>query len=409
MHNIIERHKVGFWLGFITIYTLLAMFSLETRDPWSLSSAVWLPAGLVLGTLCICPRLYWPLWGVSAGLLHIFLSLLYGRTLDVALTFAVVDLAILFPLAMMWHSVQRYLNHFSWHREMLLLLTGIYVASVLGGVLSALILMLLDYPVILSHFYTWSLSNATGCLSIASFFIIYRYIPEERVKLTLAQIFSLILVVGIFLLPPALLQNPLINHALLYLVLGITLVLSARWSLRLVSGFFLFLTVLVSLCTLSELGPLAVLSQLGLQTSQLFLLATISLGYIVATHCKEISVHGEKMHQQLLLLETLLKSQQPVFFQLQADAKELTWLQAEPVFGISPKDVMTLQLLQARLHPEDRGRFTDCLSMATNKISEAGENTFRMLLADYHYHDVRCNFVHNHPQFGTLGVLILYT
>lgn len=90
------RKGIGYWLAFIAIYLVLAMISMENRDSWSLSSAVWLPAGLVLGILCTSPRIYWPIWGVSAALLHILVSVLFGRTIDIALTFALVDLSVLF-------------------------------------------------------------------------------------------------------------------------------------------------------------------------------------------------------------------------------------------------------------------------------------------------------------------------
>ncbi|KGT89127.1 hypothetical protein NG99_20050 [Erwinia typographi] len=403
------RKGMGYWLTFVAIYFVLATISMENRDPWSLSSAVWLPAGLVLGILCTSPRIYWPIWGVSAALLHILVSVLFGRTIDIALTFALVDLAVLFPLAMMWHSVHRYLNHLSYRSETLLLLTGVYFASALGGILSALALLFLDYPVILSHSFTWALSNATGCLSSAPFFIIRRVVKEEKVSFSYAHAAALVSVTLIFFLPSELQRDPLLSQAQLYLVLGISLVLTAWWPLRALSAYFMWLTLVVSLATFYGYGPLATGDQQGVQASQLYLLAVITLGLIVATREKEQLVLNAKIRQQLGLLDNLLTTQQPVFFQLSAGEAELIWLDSTSVFGIPLPQILTLPLFQARIHPQDRENFAACLPTEHAEPASFRKGVFRLMLADCQYHQVRCNLVYAHPQVGTLGILMLYT
>lgn len=402
------RKGIGYWLAFVVVYFSLAMISLETRDPWSLSSAVWLPAGLVLGTLCTCPRIYWPIWGVSAGLLHIFASLHYGRSIDIALVFALVDLVVLFPLAMVWHSIHRYYRHLSYRSESAILLTGIYVSSILGGILSTLILTAMNYPVVFYHFFTWSLSNATGCLSSAPFFIIRRFVPEERVSFSLPGVFIPILVTIIFLLPAELFSDYLFSHAILYLVLGLSLIFAAWLPLRILSIYFMFLVLLVSLTTLYGYGPLASGDQQGVQASQLYLLTIITLGLIVAARGSESSLQNTQMRQQLLLLENALQQQQPVFFQLSANATRLSWLHSTSVFGIPVEQIRTLPLLQARIHPEDRAIFAECILPAVDGQEPIRQGTFRLLLADSRYHRVGCTFLEREMSLSSLGVFMLY-
>ncbi|AGB84050.1 putative integral membrane sensor domain protein [Serratia sp. FGI94] len=403
------RKGLGYWLAFVVVYFSLAMISLETRDPWSLSSAVWLPAGLVLGTLCSSPRIYWPIWGVSAGLLHIFASLHYGRSIDIALVFALVDLVVIFPLAMVWYSIHHYFRHFSYRSESVILLTGVYVSSVLGGVFSTLALTVMNYPVVLSHFFTWALSNATGCLSSAPFFIIHRFVKKEKISFSLLRVFFLSLVAAVFFLPGELLQSYLLSQALLYLVLGLSVVFTAWLPLRILSIYFMFLTLLVSLSTLYGYGPLATGDQQGVQASQLYLLTVITLGLIVAARGKEFLLLNTKMRQQLALLDNALHQQQPVFFQLSANATRLSWLCGTPVFGIPVEQIRTLPLLLARIHPEDRAAFAECLLSAVDGHSCIRQSTFRLLLPDSCYHRVGCNLLETGPSVDTLGLFMLYT
>lgn len=62
-----RRYGLLRWLIFVAVYFLLATISLETRDPWSLSSTIWLPAGLLLGVLCTRSPAQWPMWAISGG------------------------------------------------------------------------------------------------------------------------------------------------------------------------------------------------------------------------------------------------------------------------------------------------------------------------------------------------------
>ncbi|AFI89643.1 MASE1 domain-containing protein [Pectobacterium parmentieri] len=398
------RQGVVYWLLFCITYFMLAVISMETRDPWSLSTAIGLPTGLVLGALCTCPRTYWPIWGVGAGLMHILVSMLYGRTVDVALVFALLDLAVLFPLAMMWHSVWRYLGYVSYRRATFLLLSGVYIVSLIGGLINTFALILLDYPVVFSHFFTWSLANAAGCLSVAPFLITHNLFKEEKTSITFNQV-ALLLPVLIFLLPPFLLESELLRQILLYVVLGSSLMLAMVWPFRELTLYLFFLTLLVSLATLYGYGPLVEMGGQGLQFSQLYLVVVISLGLLVAAHEKEHGIRSDA--QRLQLLSHLLHPQSPVFFRLADNGVDISWLCKGMVFDIAVEQIPTLQLFQARIHPEDRAQFSASLSAGHASPGEFGQCTLRLLLTDCHYHPVSCNLVYSHAQSGTLGVLIL--
>ncbi|WP_242506224.1 hypothetical protein [Pectobacterium zantedeschiae] len=336
--------------------------------------------------------------------MHIFVSMLYGRTVDIALVFALLDLAVLFPLAMMWHSVWHYLGYVSYRRATLLLLSGVYIVSLIGGLVNTFTLILLDYPVVFSHFFTWSLSNAAGCLSVAPFLIAHNLFKEEKATITFNQA-ALLLPVLIFLFPPFLLENELLRQILLYVVLGSSLMLAMMWSFRILTLYLFFLTLLVSLATLYDYGPFVGMGGLGLQFSQLYLVVVISLGLLVAAHEKEHGIQGDA--QRLPLLSHLLHPQSPVFFRLADNGTDISWLCRGGVFDIPVGQIPTLQLFQARIHPEDRAQFSACLSAGHASPGAFEQCTLRLLLTDCHYHPVSCNLVYSHSQSGTLGVFIL--
>ncbi|WP_217480832.1 MASE1 domain-containing protein [Enterobacter chuandaensis] len=401
------RQSLIHWIGFSLLYFILAMFCLETRDAWSLASVVWLPSGLVLLALCHYPRSYWPILGVSSTLLHIVTSLLYGRSLDIALVFALVDLAILFPLAMLWgHVTYDFMNE-AFHSGVLLSLIAIFLASIVGGVACVYILAIIGYPVILSHFFTWSLSNATGCMVGAAFFILHQYFRASLRATTWRQ-FALVLFVSIiFILPAEQLNLLLLKQTLIYASLGGTLMLSVSLPLRALAIYFLYLTVLVNLSTLLDYGPVAGNATQDVQLSQLYLLFSLSLGLILAAQNKEILVHKEKLQQQLDLLGNMLQKRQPVFFQVSGNGKACHWSTSHTVFGIPSTQLPTLLLLQARIHPKDQANFTLLLTKKPSTPTIFQQCTIHLLLPDNQYHTVHCNILSGHPFFGCLGVLIL--
>lgn len=403
------RTGVVRWLIFISLYSVLAMFSLETRDPWSLSSSVWLPAGLVLGVLCTCPRAYWPVLGVSAGLLHVLASLLYGRSLDVALVFALLDLAVMFPLAILWRVTQYYMVNLSYRSEMMWLLAGVYVASLFGGFLSVLILGWADYPVRFSSFYTWSLSCATGCLAGAPYFIHRRFIREAGRKITFWQFVAATAFLMVFWLPAGFIQEPLFREALIGLTMGGLLLLSVMLSLRALTLYFMCLTLVVSVATLTGYGPLASGGHSGMQSSQLYLLLVISLGLILAARERSQTFRREQQQKHLSLLRGLLNKEQLVFFRVGPDSETISWFEIPSVPSIPVHEIPNFSLLQVRVHPEDRDVFTATFEASPGDEPQHRHCSVRVLLTDNQYHTVRCNVESGHPVFGTTGALLLYT
>ncbi|KYQ96978.1 hypothetical protein AWY96_00075 [Serratia plymuthica] len=409
----ISRHYgLLHWLIFIAVYFLLATISLETRDPWSLSSTVWLPAGLLLGVLCTHHLVQWPMWAISAGVLHFSVSLLHDRPWDIALAFALLDLVIICPLALIWNGLRRYSNSLSHPEEILLLLASVYLASAIGGLLNDLTLKTLGYPTRISHFISWGISNATGCLAIAPLFIIHRlnrgrwqWPTRQQVRLA-AWIFPL--AIAVFFLPSSWLTNELLNNALLYSVLALSLLLSALLPLLPLALYFILLTLLVSLATIYDYGPFrpALAGMQAVEASQLYLLMIISLGLLVATREQQHHSRRQRMQQQQLLLNALLQTRHPTFFHLSEDAGPLDWQPQGTVFGMPPRQLANLTLLLAHVHPDDREVLKALLRTASESRVTPQYGSLRLLLPDAHYHHVECHLL-CHPQQGVAGVFAL--
>lgn len=402
------RKSFFYIVFFSSLYFTLAMLCLETRDPWSLSSLVWLPSGLVLGVLCLSPRILWPLWGVGSGLLHIIASLLSGRSLDIALVFSLVDIAILFPLGMMWKNSSQYFWHNSFLFGTILILIAIFITSIVGGIASVSILSIIGYPIVFHHFFTWSLSNATGCLTSVVFFTLRRFSQETYRTFSWFQFTFILIVSVIFLCPESLIQSPLLEQALIYVSLSVTLISSISLPQRILAVYFLYLTLLVNLTTLYGYGPLAGNDVKDMQLSQLYLLVVLSLGLVLFAHKNETRVHNIKLQQQLNLICNMFKKQQPVFFQIPSDGRKCQWSGYHSVFGISPEKIPTLILLQARIHPKDQDDFIRILTSPSSLARSYPQQCLvRLLLSDNQYHTVHCNIISSHPLFGVLGVLML--
>lgn len=412
--RISRRYGLLRWLVFVAVYFLLATISLETRDPWSLSTTIWLPAGLLLGVLCTRTRTpaQWPMWAISAGVLHFSISLLHDRPWDIALAFALLDLASICPLALVWNGLHRYSNGLPPPGETVLLLASVYLASAAGGLLSDLILKALGYPTRVSHFISWGISNATGCLAIAPLFIIHRLNHGQWQWPTRQQAFiaawAFPLAIAVFFLPSSLLSNDLLNNALLYSVLALSLLLSALLPLLPLALYFILLTLIVSLATIYGYGPFrpALAGMQAIEASQLYLLMIISLGLLVAKREQQHRSQRQQTQQQQLLLNALLQARHPAFFRLSAEAEQLDWQPHDAVFGMPPRQLANLTLLLAHVHPDDREMLKTLLCIASKLPNTPQYCSLRLLLPDAHYHHVECRLLH-HQQQGIVGVLAL--
>lgn len=170
--------KVMFlWLAFVSLYIILAIFSFQTRDPWSLSTLVWIPSGLVLGTLFVTSPRYWHLWLVSAALIHSIIGFVSGRPLPVALLFALCDVIILSSCASALRLQYRKAEGLPAQNSVLTMLKyGLTIIGFgcAGGMLSSWCLFILGYPVLLLHAVTWTLSTSVSGLAFFPLFYSYR-------------------------------------------------------------------------------------------------------------------------------------------------------------------------------------------------------------------------------------------
>jgi integral membrane sensor domain MASE1 len=93
-------------IAFALAYGLLAFVSMRQRDPLTLSTLYWPPAGLLLGTLMLAPLRRWPCWMGIASLLHLVAGMLVaGRSLPVALVFVLGDQLACCATAAAWRRV----------------------------------------------------------------------------------------------------------------------------------------------------------------------------------------------------------------------------------------------------------------------------------------------------------------
>lgn len=160
------------WVLFSGLYSLLALLSFHSRDAWSLSTTLWFPASLLFAVLWLTPVRDWPLWLVTAGLLHIFAGVWIGRPLSLACLFALFDIVI-FPLAviafrysmpLLWRPLARnpIARELAW-------LTLLVLCTFCGSALLSSCLLLAGYPVEPLHLLSWALAALTGVLAILPF------------------------------------------------------------------------------------------------------------------------------------------------------------------------------------------------------------------------------------------------
>ncbi|PKH18419.1 hypothetical protein CIG19_21130 [Enterobacterales bacterium CwR94] len=400
------RKWLGWWLLFNVAYFFLGIFSLETRDPWSLASPVWLPAGLVLGLFCTSPRTYWPLCGVSIGFTHTIISLFSGRSLDVALTFTLVELAVLLPLAMMWHTAHHYLSKVSLRTKTISFLLAILLSSIIGGIVGILILMILGYPVIFSHFFTWSLANATGCVAVAPFFIFHQFFKTTYRSCTWEQLILILSSAVMFWLPPEWIHSSILKQLLIFITLGAVTTLAISLPLGSLAIYFFSLTLMVSLATFLGYGPFVVNNIENMSLTQLYIFAVISFGLILAVYLKEGLDRAKNDHDILSLLCNVLDKRKPILFELSNDFDNLHWRGNRKAFGVDFKECTSFELLLAHIHPADRESLVRFLKYEAKERQYHQQCIIRILLAGHEYLPLCCTILPDNQHSGIIGLLI---
>ncbi|WP_219357795.1 hypothetical protein [Enterobacter sp. BIDMC 29] len=184
------------------------MLSFHTRDSWSLSTTLWLPAPLLFAALWLTAPREWPLWLATAGLLHVFAGVWIGRPLTLACLFALFDVAI-FPLCVAVFRLNAQLPALRFARrpiigELIYPLQLIF-SIFCGSLLLNLALLLSGYPIAPLHFFSWVLAALTGILAILPL-LRESKIPSHprfnRREALLLAANTLVLVTGYFYLPP---------------------------------------------------------------------------------------------------------------------------------------------------------------------------------------------------------------
>lgn len=163
------KNEIFLWAGFSILYALLAMLSFQSRDAWSFSSTIWFPSSLLFATLWLTARHDWPLWLVTAGILHMLAGLYIGRPWLLATIFSGFDMLV-FPFCVLafrqgWQLLERFLSRNTIWRELIYILI-IVLCNFSGSMLLNLSLLIVGYAVDFSHFTAWALASITGMLSI---------------------------------------------------------------------------------------------------------------------------------------------------------------------------------------------------------------------------------------------------
>ncbi|WAT01334.1 MASE1 domain-containing protein [Rouxiella chamberiensis] len=351
------------WLLFCLSYFALAFLCLETRDNGSLSSSIWLPAGLTLGVLCASPLSRWPLWAVSAGLLHLFASLLHHRPLDIGLLFALSDLLILCLSAYVWKVIKQGVRITAQFSSMLSFILIILIASLLGGILTLNGLKMFSYPIVFSHFLVWSISNATGCLALTPLFL-FKGVKQKihLIKTPRHGLFLLTCVVVLMLWTFTsthryLYQTDITDFAL-YTLIGMILLTVIFINSRQLSCLFIFTAIVISLSTLLHRGPFAMIDYTAsesIPSSQLYTLIIFIFGLLTHSLFHDLDATNKQHQRHLLLINAAYPAQIRYLFHITFGADRLQWQTSDSGNQLFlAHAIITPAQFLGRLHVDDR-------------------------------------------------------
>ncbi|WAT06288.1 MASE1 domain-containing protein [Rouxiella badensis] len=405
------------WLLFSLSYLALAFLCLETRDSSSLSSAIWLPAGLTLGILCSSPLSRWPLWLVSAGTLHVLASYLHHRPMDITLVFAVTNLVILCLSAHVWLTLMKGRGIASNLSAMALFISIVLAASALGGMTILFALRMLAYPTVVSHFVSWSISNATGCLAMAPLFMVNQLVINKRVK---SQ--NLLLITGILLITLALFlpdydyqQNiPTVDFSL-YLLFGLILLSLLFITERRLALLQVIIALIISITTIYNRGPFAdsfYSDNNGITASQLYLLAIFISALLVRSGITDLYFLKRQSERQILLMSANFAEQKSYPFRINVTQQKVIWTDVLKMPDALPQAaLMTPAQILGRMHPDDRTLFSPWF-MGANKTSvRPFTQPVRLILSSSDFCKGHIALLSDHDNNANLylnGVLTLY-
>ncbi len=407
------------WFLFCLGYFSLAFLCLETRDNGSLSSAIWLPAGLTLGVLCRAPLSSWPLWLASTVILHISASVVHHRPLDIALIFAINDLIILCLSAHVWKIIQQDGNVTSRLNSTAIFIAIVLIASVIGGISTFYSLRMTGYPTVFSHFINWSISNATGCLAFAPFFAINSLTTADSPDLTPKN--NLILLILIPLLTLALffpwndeLRDNAFVEPLIYFLFGFALLSSLFISTAKLSFLFLALAIIISITTIYNHGIFATkdyTGNSGITASQLYLLAMFIFAMLIRAATNDIYLSRIRSEQLVLLSRTFSPDQLCYSFRINITLHKWVWTELiDSINNLPINSLTTPSQILGRMHPDDRGIILPWFNGANETFGIPFSQSVRLIMNGNTFSHVHIAMLSEHNSYENRylnGVLIV--
>lgn len=247
------------WLAFACCDFALAMMSMQVRDVWSLSAQLWFPAGLLLGVLCVTPARLWPIWLVSAALVHLLVSQLYDRPVNVSLIFCFFDLLLTTVTALAWQLFYGVMARPARLREMLVLILLCAANGLVERVVTTWALFLLDYPIDRTLSFISIIGTALSYLPLTLWVIFLVTRAEKPPTAMRGYLLMLILLLALSTLffSPRMVGDDLLSWWDIALMFSFAapMLLALRGDLLLLSGFLSLCTLGITGATLFGFGP----------------------------------------------------------------------------------------------------------------------------------------------------------
>lgn len=402
----LSRHFIS-WLLFSGSYLLLAILCLQARDPWSLSTSVWLPAGLTMIALCHTSRTTWPIWIVTSGLLHALVSFFYGRPAEVTLLFTVADIIIFTLASLCWQRLAATGFTMSLFRMSLACCTSVLLLCLTGGFILYLFFLYLGYPVSVIHSLIWGISGATGALATAPFFIFdggnisYYFSRVRKISFKKIIVLTLAALVGFsFLLPAHLFSTYIVSdYTLLFFAWVMMVIVTLTCSTLIVALNAFSLCLTISLGTLYNLGPFwnTPYPGLGIFISQLYVLSLIICSSLIFARFKELNNESEILSSILSLITQATPVSQCSSFRYYPGTDAIEWVSVNT--ELDERILSTSSLLLGRIHQEDRKSVIDFFR-ASDKMNQLKEPAlFKVRFMNDKLSYQTASFVFHSPEF----------
>ncbi|QGH61976.1 hypothetical protein [Serratia proteamaculans] len=343
---------------FIPIYFSLALLSLQIRDVWSLSSLVWFPGGLLQGILLVLVPRHWLLWLVSALILHLTASQLYGRPVSVSLIFSLLDSLVMMTTALIWQCFYGAMRAPRRIRQIVGLISLCALSGIAERFITKWALYSMDYPIDRMI----SLSNIIGYILSylpLTFFVIYLVTLSDgrRLNLKLTVFCAIAFAIMVLLFTGTRSPDDPVDWQNLALWLSFCLPM-----LLALSGDLFILSAILSLCavgsvggTLYGVGPFANLHT-NLQQNVLMAAWYSSVLALPALLCCSYSSavieRSQQCKMRFLLLKKALVEEKVSYFQVDENER-LAWRKGHRWHSSIQPPVSWPQLL-AWFHWDDR-------------------------------------------------------